>query len=338
MIPQDQLATAILRFCYQQSYKDFLEVLPGTKKQRIDINCDPLSIQHTIDQTTIDCDTLILAVEIWDHEEIEKSVDVIVNHPKIKDCIKVILTLGYDNTFLGPNTYRVSWNYCYNKEYILNADRNWHVKEHNLRPGILSLNGRDASHRILLGYHLHKANLLNSIAFSQGEITVPISDDLAAISNLNEYTNLLPIKVDQVGRWNDFGISNSVYSKTYANIVTETEIEIQPMSSNVSVQMVSEKSYKPFFAGQIPVLLAAKGHLAYLKHFGFDVFEDLLPTEFDYMSSTDKIHAIVSLVQKGNDFFEDYYFSNLHRIKHNFDLAQSRRPWTQTLFEIKSLF
>lgn len=293
-------------------------------------------MQSRLDQIDINCDTLILAIEIWADEDINQTVDVIKHHPKLKNCTKIIATLGYTHFDYEHNTFAFAWNHCYNESFQFNIQQDWKIKNTGHRPCIMCLNRRDAAHRIHLGYNLFKSNLLNSIAFSQRELTVPLSSDFDSITDLHEYTNLLPIKIDSAE--NDHTIKNSVYEKTYFNLVTETEIELIPSTRNMPVEIVTEKSYKPFFAGQVPILLAGPGHLAYLKHFGFDMFEDLFPSNFDQMLRVEKIDAIINLIRNGDEFFEDYYFNNLSRIKHNFDLAKSRRPWTQTLSEIKEYF
>jgi len=326
------------KYRFNKTLIDLYKVLPKNKIHWVRIGiCDPMTVETALNNVTVRCDTLVLEVEIWAHKQIKQSEDILINHPKFKNCTKIVYTAGYDSTILGANTYKLSSNYWYKMALLANPDQHWYLKEPGLNPNVLCINGRDAAHRIELGYALYKANLLDSIIFSQGSLIVPLSTDFDSITDLQDYLDLLPIKLDQTGSWNDHSIAHPLYAKTYANVVTETEIELRPLSQKIDVPLITEKSFKPFFAGQIPIIFAGAGHYKHLKHLGFDMFEEILPAGFDYMSGRDKISTIVELISKGPKFFEDLYFGNIDRLKYNFDLATSNKPWEQSLQEVKEL-
>ena len=93
--------------------------------------------------------------------------------------------------------------------------------------------------------------------------------------------------------------------------------------------ITTEKTWKPFLACQIPLFLAPQGHLEYVKSFGFDVFEEILPLGYDNMNTFDKVNAIVDIVK--NCSIKDIYFNNLDRIQHNYNLVVSETIEQQVL-------
>ena len=94
---------------------------------------------------------------------------------------------------------------------------------------------------------------------------------------------------------------------------------------------------KPFMAGQVPIMFAARGHTAYLKGLGFEMMEDLLPMGYDQMPVLQKIENIITIVTKGKDFIEDFYFNHLREIKHNYELINSTKVDDLVLQNIKDI-
>jgi hypothetical protein len=220
-----------------------------------------------------------------------------------------------------------------------------------------------AVHRILLGYYLNQKNLLDDMIFTQhalGDINANIYDTLP---NFEDYKNLIPIfKQDQkcnvtdsayagvnltpgkyvnlsdryrAGKNMDFG--HVMYSETYCNIVSESETEFVPYSLNRNIEIATEKTAKPFISKQVPLFLAGQGHLAYLKHLGFETMEDLMPPGYDQMRTLEKISAIVDVVAKGRDYIENFYFDHVREIQHNYDLAVSDTLEDKMVNDIRQL-
>ena len=130
-------------------------------------------------------------------------------------------------------------------------------------------------------------------------------------------------------------IDHPAYIDAYCNIVTESECEEWPYCRNINLPIITEKTNKPFITKQIPLFLAARGHLKYLKGLGFEVMEDLLPSGYDEMPALQKINSIVNLVSKGKEFIQDYYFSHLKEIQHNYELVNSDKVEQVILQRIK---
>ena len=208
-------------------------------------------------------------------------------------------------------------------------------------------------HRTLLGYQLYKNKLLDDIMFSQNvfdnaHALTRASQDakILNLENFEEYRNLLPIRAQMEiipegqafrGAHNSAVLTHPAHTKAYCNIVTESECEEYPYSRNINLPVITEKSYKPLRAGQIPIMLAARGHIAYFKSLGFEMMEDLLPAGYDQMNVPQKISAIVAIVSKGNKFIEDFYFSHLKEIQHNYELINSSKVEELILQNIKDV-
>jgi hypothetical protein len=169
---------------------------------------------------------------------------------------------------------------------------------------------------------------------NQGPLDAVIYDSW---SNFEGYKNLLPIALPDIidtpgqdtGRFNGPYVYHYSYRDSYCNIVTETETDGFP--SQLALEIVTEKSYKPFVAKQIPIMLAGRGHIAYLKSLGFEMMEDLLPRDYDKMWTDEKVAAITNVISKGRDFIENFYFDHLEEIEHNHKLWFSGKV-KQTIF------
>lgn len=257
--------------------------------------------------------------DIWRYR---KELESITTDKKV-----FISTLGYNNFSYSNGVNEISFPVFY---FTRTTTTDAFVPlKHNLPYGFSSLNNRFAIHRTLLGCRLLEEQLLGDIIYSQGlhdytdfwetefPETVP--------GNYVEFKQLLPFKtIDETG---DFvlahGVEHPAYTDAYCNIVTESETEDFPYTKNINLPIVTEKSYKPFFSKQIPVYLAARGHLTYLESLGFEMMRDFLPTGFDDLNTVDRINAIVDIVKRGKEYAEDFYFSHVAEIKHNYELVNS---------------
>lgn len=90
-------------------------------------------------------------------------------------------------------------------------------------------------------------------------------------------------------------------------------------------------------SGQIPLFLAAPGHMAYLESLGFEVFWDLVPQGYDLMSTQHKVQAIVDLVARGPEWIEQFYWAHLPAIQHNWAWIQSGQVERRLIDSIQQL-
>lgn len=262
----------------------------------------------------------------------------------------IVATLGYNNVKFSDYYHEISYPaFYFTRRKYLNVE--------NKTPGFLfafgCLNNRLSIDRILLGYELFRENILDKIIFSQNlypdcdvERNLNIFFDHPFIfeyfdfSRYDEYKSLLPIVatneiIHKSQFLRDHTIQHDAYLKTYCNIVTESESEDWPYYKNINLPILTEKTYKPFLSKQIPVYLAAKGHLKYLERYGFETMADFLPKNYDNYNTIEKIKAIVKIVKLGKEYVEDFYFSHIREINHNYELVTSDKVEVLIIEELK---
>ena len=316
-----------------------LDILPGDNKRVIDISSQiPKDILKMLDRITSTIDTILLTNgDVWRYFDAREAI---FNHPNLQNKNVFLQTLGYTNIKVNDRCWELSYPLIYWKRE--KSTVKFVAKPSGLKYGFSCLNNRNTMHRTILGYWLYKNNLLGDIIFSQNitdsNAIIQASQDakILNLQNFDEYRNLLPIQAQMEnipegqgfrGNHNDAIPTHPAYTAAYCNIVTESECEEYeyPYSRNINLPVITEKSYKPLRAGQIPIMLAARGHIAYLKSLGFEMMEDLLPAGYDQMNVLQKIDVIVTTVSNGNEFIEDFYFSHLKEIQHNYKLINSNK-------------
>jgi hypothetical protein len=326
--------------------RDLLTILPGSNKTVIDISSQyPADILKQLDLVTDEHDTVVLTnADVWRYFDLVESI---VNHSNLQHKKVFLQTLGYANTKLTDRSWEISCPLFYwTRE---KSTTEFVAKPSNLKHGFSCLNNKNNMHRTLLGYWLYRKNLLGDIIFSQnivndGQAFSQIAKHMTGLGfkDFDEYKKLLPIRYNESSDANinfatDHSISHDAYTKAYCNIVTESECEEYPYEKNINLPIVTEKSYKPFLAGQVPIMLAARGHIAHLKSLGFEMMEELLPSDYDQANPWQKIKAIRQVVSQGSEFMEDFYFGHLREIQHNYELVNSDKVEKVILQKIKDI-
>jgi hypothetical protein len=321
-------------------FSSLYNVLPGARKKMLNISVIfPDAIMKLLDQLDNNFDTLILVTtDTWFFHSAEQQI---LSHKKLKGKQVFIQTQEYNHKYLGNNCWRLAYSIWLPNRQIP-KEVNFIPKDKGLPYGFGCLNNRPALHRLLLGVELFNRGLLDKIAYTQnntrqdylsntinylpGKVDSGYVQDLDLLMStpgFSRYEKLLPIK------WpgEEITAKNFVHHyaefNTYCNITTESVTEMIPYEQNISLPEVSEKSPKPFISGQIPIFLAAPGHHAYFKSFGFEMMDDLYTCDFDSLMTVDRIKAIADVVALGRDYIENFYFSHLKEIKHNYDLICS---------------
>lgn len=238
-----------------------------------------------------------------------------------------VLHLGYHSRVVQPNLYEVAWQSSYLDRTVQEPCQ---LKSAGLPYGFSCLNNRYSLHRALLGYFLYQTGHLFDMIFTQNvyQDDRPEGFDtviLDGLTGFKDYQALWPIqwhREDHTDFVNDHRAhGHDAYELCYANIVTETESEGYYWPGiAVNTPLFSEKSFKPFEACQIPIFLAAKGHLDYVEHMGFETMAHVLPADYDQLGLFAKIQAIVRLVGQGRDHIEQIYHDHAREIEHNRDL------------------
>jgi len=319
-------------------------LFPGSKKVIINgPTYDPE--QFCIDQFNKlpdNCDTVLFYTgDVWALHENKR----IFRHPNILDKTFFLIGQGYQNRQLGPRQFEIASHSFYFSRHV----EPMQIKPRGLDKGFGCLNNRASFARLLLGYKLWLNGLLTDMIFSQStfdawwtSLNQSPPEIVSTLQYFDLYQKLLPIKTDNdidprlfAG---DHSINHKAHRETYCNIVTETESgdDIYRTLSVKKLEIITEKTYKPFISCQIPLILACPGHLQCLKEFGFEMMEDLLPAEFDSLGAWDKIDAITKIVSLGPEYIENFYFDHIREITHNYELVSSDKVGQQILSNIKN--
>lgn len=241
--------------------------------------------------------------------------------------------LGHANRWLTDNCREFSI------PFLIKADNVFHAPlKQSADWGFASLNNRPSYARLLLGYNLWSAGLLDRMVYSQNvsmDPEAPLLEGytrelLNALPGIDDYLELLPIQwKDDILKtppknhtqneyYNTFKFyDHDAYDQAWCFITTETETEWWGWNQSYPTPIATEKTFKPFYSGQIGLWLVAQGHFAWLRQHGLILYEDLVGADYDDKNTQQKIHTIVEVVQQGDDFIADYYDSHRRELLHN---------------------
>lgn len=114
----------------------------------------------------------------------------------------------------------------------------------------------------------------------------------------------------------DSGIIDvTTFKNSYVNIVTETDF-------SANVIHITEKSLKPFYYYQIPIIVAPYKHLEALREiYDFDFFDDLIDHSYDYEKNPSKrmklIFDEIIKIKNNPNVIKDFYKRNKDRFINN---------------------
>jgi hypothetical protein len=107
------------------------------------------------------------------------------------------------------------------------------------------------------------------------------------------------------------------YENTYVNIITESMF----LDSNNNIH-ISEKSFKPFYYYQMPLILSTHNHIKMVKEkYKLDFYDDILDHSYDDEPNQRKrLDMFVNEIKRINDnkqIIVDFYKQNKQRILDN---------------------
>jgi len=107
------------------------------------------------------------------------------------------------------------------------------------------------------------------------------------------------------------------YVNSYVNITTESAFNRQPNTIHIS-----EKSYKPFFYYQFPIIVASQHHIKKMKElYDLDFFDDMINHSYDDEPNHKKrllmIVDEIKRINKNKDIFMEFYKNNQDRFEKN---------------------
>ena len=95
-----------------------------------------------------------------------------------------------------------------------------------------------------------------------------------------------------------FGIQTQFSDKCYIDVVTETMYD---------GQFITEKSVKPFYSLQIPIIFGYKGINKYFEDLGFDMFRDIINHKYDEMDDVKKKSKYIADELHRLSLIEDFH-------------------------------
>lgn len=202
----------------------------------------------------------------------------------------------------------------------------------------MTFNKEPKRHRYGLLCLLKKYNLLENTNWSMvptfsnirnENFYTPIFDE-ESINSLREeiqYFKELEYKFSDFETNNEFNyrsvieltqIESSInYENSYVNLTTESVFD-----ERENIVHITEKSYKPFFYYQFPLILASENHIKTMKeNFHFDFYEDIIDYSYDSeVNDVERFKMYIKEILRLNDNKEqliDYYKNNEERFKKN---------------------
>lgn len=127
----------------------------------------------------------------------------------------------------------------------------------------------------LISFH-HDLN--NTFMYNSCEEWTKTTDmSLKQIAKLVPISDIDEIKQPPINEWNG-AVDTNLWSQVYGKILVEVIHESSP--SGIGFDFL-EKTWRPFYFGAIPVMINGVGSVKYLRHFGFDMFDDLISHDYD---------------------------------------------------------
>jgi hypothetical protein len=125
-------------------------------------------------------------------------------------------------------------------------------------------------------------------------------------------------KVEQISNRLDYPEMKNIYENSYVNIVTETHFEYETFN-NVHI---TEKSFRPFYYYQIPIILASPYHIRFIREkYNFDFFDDIIDHSYDLeLNHKTRFYMILDEIKKlhkNKEHIKEFYKNNRHRFEEN---------------------
>jgi hypothetical protein len=202
----------------------------------------------------------------------------------------------------------------------------------------MTFNKEDKTHRYGLLMLLKKYNLLEQTNWSflptgKGIINTDrlkkiMNEDLiASLSNEIEYFKNLEYKFSDYEPETEFNrgvvieltmnenIKN--YENSYVNLTTESVFD-----EGGELIHITEKSYKPFYYYQFPLIMASKNHIKKMKElYDLDFFEDMIDYSYDSVINNEERFKLyfkeILRINDNKQMFIEFYNNNQHRFEQN---------------------
>lgn len=238
----------------------------------------------------------------------------------------------------------------YSSTYALTEVKDVKFVENKTGKFFMSRNKTAKHHRINLLYHLMINDILPDINYSK-LFTYPEDDVMPyylsfeenqiwdMVDSIKSFNRI--IKEDDYERgkgyydYNSYGFHGfhqegqstlhypelkESYENSYVNIVSESAFDSQ--SFHPGVIHTTEKSFRPFFYYQIPLILATPNHIKQLKKkYDFDFFDDVIDHSYDSELNDKKRFLMfieeIKRINNNKEYIKYFYRDNRDRFESN---------------------
>ena len=299
---------------------------------------DNIKLIYFIEDESVASENLLLIDEYTKFENLnQKNVYVYNNNANMEHFIKKNnLNFNVFKSSFLPITYSNMFN-KFNIEF--NSDKKFLFLIQNKRLKV---------HRFATMCFLMKNNLLSKTDWSfiennmLGQLDFFNSNYLHNLLNKNIYENEIKILSNTMLKKNnhetdifdseyvvDFMIPKT-FQDSYVNITTESHF----IESDIHI---TEKSFKPFYFYQIPIIIGTHGHVKKMKElYGYDFFDDIIDHSYDdVVDNKERLDMVLNeilRVSNNEDTIIKFYKSNKARFEQNKMITQELKNINETNF------
>jgi hypothetical protein len=259
----------------------------------------------------------------------EKKIYLVNNGSNLNE-----LQIKYDTNF---NIYRL--NILSNNkigDMIYSTDS--FFKKNKSGKFFMTFNKEDKTHRYGLLMLLKKNNLLEQTNWSflrtnkgiinSDRLKKIMSEDLViTLSNEIEYFKNLEYKFSDYESQSEFnrnvvieltmGENIKNYENSYVNLTTESIFD-----EREELIHITEKSYKPFYYYQFPLIMASENHIKKMKElYDLDFYEDVIDYSYDGVDNDEERFKLyfkeILRINDNKEKFIEFYNNNQHRFEQN---------------------
>ena len=117
--------------------------------------------------------------------------------------------------------------------------------------------------------------------------------------------------------------TDETHKDSYVSIITESCFDYPN-----DVIHVTEKSIRPFFYYQFPIIFATKDHIKFMEEeFGFDFYRDIIDHSYnDIENDKERFQATLKEIERINDnqdLFKTFFKSNRERFEKNKKIVEN---------------
>ena len=191
----------------------------------------------------------------------------------------------------------------------------------------------DTNWSLVCGWDFNNRKYLFKEMFNLDDV-LNLTDEIAYFTSLEIKKGKYEIEYSGLDNRNAQDLPNEpkTFENSYFNITTETNFSGEDIH-------ITEKSFKPFFYYQFPLILGSYNHIKYFKNAypGLDFFDDIIDHSYDDIENDrDRLMSFFEQVKNihiNKEFYINFYKSNKERFIKNFEyLAHYKNEYDHNFF------